>query len=121
MSKLVPNFKVIPLDSVKREAKKILNPQQLQAAIKLCKLLKHYPQDVGLDFGRCGDGFELRIDDPIISNQGWLRAAFWVHEKAKVIYIVDVFWKKTNRISQADLHRINHRIRQLKLALSRKF
>ena len=120
MSHPTANYKVIPLQQVRRDAKKILNPQQLQAAIKLCKLLKYYPQNVGLDFERCVDGFELRIDDPVINKQGWLRAAFWVHEKAKVIYIVDVFWKKTNQVSQADLHRINHRIRQLKLTLARK-
>lgn len=120
MKEPVAKFRVSALHAVRREARKILNPQQLHAAIKICKLLKYYPQDVGLDFGRCGDGFELRIDDPVISKQGWLRASFWIYEKAKIIYIVDLFWKKTNQISQADLHRINHRIRQLKLALSRK-
>jgi hypothetical protein len=42
-----------------------------------------------------------------------------VHEKSRTIYIVDLFWKKTNKISVADLHRVNHRIRGLKLLLSK--
>jgi phage-related protein len=118
MKNLRVNFKVIPLPVVKHEAKKMLNPAQLKAAIDHTKKLKYYPQDVGLSIGSCGEGFELRIKDSIIDKQGWLRAGFWVHEKTRIIYIVDVFWKKTNRISQADIIRINHRIRRVKLALS---
>jgi phage-related protein len=47
-----------------------------------------------------------------------LRAIFWVHEASRTIYIVDLFWKKTNRVSVADVHRANHRIRQLKALLA---
>ena len=43
---------------------------------------------------------------------------FWVHEKSRTIYIVDLFWKKTNKVSVADLHRLNHRIQRLKLLLA---
>ncbi len=53
-----------------------------------------------------------------LSPQGWLRAIFWVHDAGKGIYIVDLFWKKTNKISVADIHRANHRIRQLKALLA---
>jgi len=61
---------------------------------------------------------ELRLESPAINPQGWLRAMFWVHEKSRTIYIVDLFWKKTNRVTVADLHRVNHRIiRQLKAQL----
>ena len=119
-SKQPPNFKVVPLDTVRHEAKKILTPQQLKAAIDHVKLLKFYPDDVGLDFGPCGEGFELRVDEPIISKQSWLRVGFWVCNKTKSIYIVDVFWKKENRISTADRLRIEHRIRKLQQQLGRK-
>lgn len=61
---------------------------------------------------------ELRLEGDAIHRQGWLRAILWTHEASKTIYIVDLFWKKTNRLSVADLHRINHRIRQLKALLS---
>lgn len=56
---------------------------------------------------------ELRVESKAVDQQGWLRAIFYTHNPSKTIYIVDLFWKKTNRVSVADLHRINHRIRQL--------
>ena len=68
---------------------------------------------------RAGDGMELSIEHPAIGKQGWLRAIFWIHEKGRTIYIVDLFWKKTNTISPADKLRANHRIRALKAALAR--
>ena len=115
-----PKFKVVPLDAVRHEAKKILTPQQLKAAIEHVKLLKFYPEDVELDFGPCGEGFELRVDEPIISRKGWLRVAFWVSEKTKIVYLVDIFWKKENRVSTADRLRIDHRIRKLRHQLGEK-
>lgn len=105
---------------VVRGAKKILSKTQLKVAIDIAKRLKYYPQDVGLSIEPCGEGFELRIEDPIINKQGWLRAGFWVCENEQTIYIVDVFWKKTNCIAVADIIRINHRIRQLRFALFRR-
>ncbi len=44
---------------------------------------------------------------------------FWIDEKSKAIYIVDLFWKKSNAISTADRLRANQRIRGLKQALAR--
>jgi phage-related protein len=32
--------------------------------------------------------------------------------------IVDIFWKKTNKVSLADIHRANDRIRRLKALLA---
>jgi phage-related protein len=61
---------------------------------------------------------ELRIESKSLNQQGWLRAMFFVDDGSKTIYIVDLFWKKTNKVSLADLHRINHRVRQLKSMLS---
>jgi len=49
---------------------------------------------------------ELRLEGDAINRQGWLRAIFWTHEARKTIYVVDLFWKKTNKVSVADLHRI---------------
>jgi phage-related protein len=71
-----------------------------------------------LSIERCGEGMELHLESSAINVQGWLRAVFWVHEKSRTIYIVDLFWKKTNKITVADLHRANHRIRQLKAELA---
>lgn len=111
-------YTVIPLSVVKREAKKMLTPQQLREGICLAKLLRNYPSVPELSIGPCGDGMELRLESPAINPQGWLRAIFWIHEKKREIYIIDLFWKKTNKVTIADLHRANHRIRQLKLELS---
>jgi phage-related protein len=61
---------------------------------------------------------ELRIEHPEIGKRGWLRAIFWIDERARTIYIVDLFWKKTNTISLADKLRANQRIRGLKAALA---
>ena len=63
---------------------------------------------------------ELRLEAKAINRQGWLRAVFWVHEKRRTIYIVDLFWKKTNKISVADRHRVNHRIQWLERLLAKE-
>jgi phage-related protein len=113
-------YRVLPLPLVEKEAKKILSAKQLKEGIRLTKKLKNYPQAKGMKIERCGDGIELKIESaetPSINKQGWLRAIFWVWEVKKTIFIVDLFWKKTNQISKADIHRANHRIRGLKEAL----
>ncbi len=112
------SFRVLPLPVVQRDAKKLLTVRQLREGIALTKGLRHYPTISGLSIGRCGEGMELRLESPAINPQGWLRAIFWVHEKSLTIYIVDLFWKKTNKVTIADLHRANHRIRQLRAALA---
>src|SRR5439155_512278 len=79
-----------------------LSREQLRAGINLSRSLRFYPHVPDLSIGRCGDGMELRIEHPAIGKKGWLRALFWIDEKTKTIYIVDLFWKKTNAISPAD-------------------
>ena len=111
-------YRVLPLPRVQREGIKLLTAEQLAEGITLTKRLGHYPDASDLSIEPCGDGMELRLEGDAINRQGWLRAIFWVHEASKTIYVVDLFWKKTNRVSVADLHRINHRIRQLKAQLS---
>ena len=96
----------------------MLTAQQLTEAIHLAKRLRFYPDLPDLSIEPCGDGMELRIEGEAINRQGWLRAIFWTHDASKTIYIVDLFWKKTNKVSVADLHRIDHRIRQLKALLA---
>jgi len=98
--------------------KKLLTAQQLAEGIALSKRLRNYPDVPDLSIEPCGDGLELRLEGDTINQQGWLRSVFLVDEATKTIYIVDLFWKKTNRVSTADLHRINHRIRQLKALLA---
>ena len=110
-------YRVLPLPQVQREARKILTAQQLEEGISLAKELRYYPDIPDLSIEPCGDGMELRLEGDAINRQGWLRAIFWMHEASRTIYIVDIFWKKTNRIGVADLHRINHRVRQLKALL----
>ncbi|NBQ58579.1 MAG: hypothetical protein EBU32_09410 [Opitutaceae bacterium] len=114
----VKRYRLLPLPITQREAKKLLSPAQLQEGIKLVRLLRFYPDVPDLNLEPCGDGVELRLKGKVINQQGWLRAIFWVHDAGKVIYIVDLFWKKTNKISVADIHRANHRIRQLKALLA---
>jgi phage-related protein len=111
------NYRVLPLPRVQREAKKLLSMQQLKEGIGLAKRLQFYPNDPELSYEPCGDGMELRVesqDTPNIKKQGWLRAIFWVHENSRIIYLVDLFWKKNNKIKPADVQRANHRIRLLK-------
>ena len=115
----LPRYKVQPLPVAQKWAKKTLSNVQLRKGIKLARVLRFYPNVPELDIQRCGDGMELRIEHPSIGKQGWLRAIFWIYEKEKTIYIVDIFWKKTNAISPADKLRANHRIRALKAALAR--
>jgi len=115
----LPRYKVQPLPVAQKWAKKTLSNVQLREGIKLARVLRFYPNVPELDIQRCGDGMELRIKHPSIGKQGWLRAIFWIYEKEKTIYIVDIFWKKTNAISPADKLRANHRIRALKAALAR--
>ncbi len=115
----LPRYKVQPLPVAQKWAKKTLSNVQLREGIKLARVLRFYPNVPELDIQRCGDGMELRIEHPSIGKQGWLRAIFWIYEKEKTIYIVDIFWKKTNAISPADKLRASHRIRALKAALAR--
>jgi len=115
------NYRVLPLPRVQREARKMLTTQQLQEGIGLARRLRFYPHDAELKYEPCGDGMELRIeslDTPNIKKQGWLRAIFWVDEKSRIIYLVDLFWKKSNQIKPADVQRANHRIRLLKAQIA---
>jgi len=113
-------YLVLPLPLVEKEAKKILSPKQLREGIKLALKLRSYPQAEDVKFEPCGDGLELKIESaetPAINQQGWLRAIFWVWEAKRTIFIVDLFWKKGNRVAKADIHRANHRIRGLRQML----
>jgi hypothetical protein len=110
-------YLVLPLPVVQREAKKLLTAQQLREGIGLAKRLRDYPDVPDLSIERCGDGLELRLESPAINPQGWLRAIFWIHEKSRTIYLVHLFWKKSNKVTVADVHRANHRIRLLKAEL----
>ncbi|HEY4246169.1 MAG TPA: hypothetical protein VGM64_04890 [Lacunisphaera sp.] len=111
-------YRVLPLPIVQKEARKLLTAQQLVEGISLTKQLRHYPDVPDLSIEPCGDGMELRLAGQAIDRQGWLRAIFWIYDVKKTIYIVDLFWKKSNRVSTADMHRINFRIRQLKALLA---
>jgi hypothetical protein len=111
-------YQVLPLPRVQCEARKLLSADQLREAIRLARRLRFYPETSGLSLEPCGLGFELRLEHPDIGQQGWLRAIFWIHEGKKEIYVVDLFWKKSNRISVADQQRANHRIRQLQFLLN---
>ena len=118
MSHTIARYKVLPLPVVQKWAKKELSSEQLRAGINLVRRLRFYPHVADLSLERCGEGMELRIEHPEIGKRGWLRAIFWIDEKYRTIYIVDLFWKKTNAISTADRLRANHRIRRLKLELA---
>jgi len=114
----VVRYRVLPPPRVQKEGKKLLTVQQLAEGITISKQLRYYPDVPDLSIEPCGDGLELRLEGDTINQQGWLRSIFWVHDASKIFYIVDLFWKKTNRVSTADLHRINHRIRELKTLLA---
>src|SRR5258706_15687048 len=111
-------YRPLPLPRAQREAKKLLTADQLREGTALARQLRFYPNIPDLSIEPCGDGMELRLEAKAINRQGWLRAVFWVHEKTRTIYIVDLFWKKTNKVSVADLHRIKHRVQWLKLLLA---
>ncbi len=119
MASVRPNYKVLPLPVVQKWASKKLSTVQLRQGIRLARQLRFYPDVPDLDIERCGDGLKLEIEHPSIGQQGWLRAIFWIDEKSKTIYVVDIFWKKSNAISTADRLRANQRIRELKQALAR--
>ena len=119
MANRLSQYKVFPLPVVQKWARKRLSVVQLREGIKLARRLRFYPDVPDLHIERCGDGMELRIEHPSIGKTGWLRAIFWIDEKAKTIYIVDLFWKKTNKIALADVTRANHRIRRLRAELAK--
>lgn len=117
MKKQRASYQVLPLPVVQKWAKKALSRSQLWAGIALARQLRFYPDVPDLRIEPCGDGMELRIEHPEIGKRGWLRAVFWIDEKSGTIYLVDLFWKKTNAFSTADKLRASHRIRGLKAAL----
>ena len=114
----VARYRLLPLPLVQKEAKKLLTPAQLREGIALVRQLRFFRAVSDLSIEPCGDGIELRVEGKAINQRGWLRAIFWVHGASRTIYVVDLFWKKTNRVSVADIHRANHRIRQLKTLLA---
>jgi phage-related protein len=111
-------YRVLPLPRVQREAKKLLTSQQLHEGIQLARRLRRYPDTADLSIEAFGEGMELRIESPAINKQGWLRAIFWVHPPSRTIYIVDLFWKKTNAIATADRLRARDRITRLRRQLT---
>jgi hypothetical protein len=111
------NYRVLPLPVAQKWARKELSRSQLRAGIKLARQLRFYPDVPDLGIEPCGEGMELRIEHPEIGKRGWLRAIFWIDEKSRTIYVVDLFWKTGNAISTADKVRANHRIRGLKTSL----
>ena len=119
MSHSIARYKVLPLPVVQKWAKKELSSEQLRAGINLARRLRFYPHVADLSLEQCGEGMELRIEHPEIGKRGWLRAIFWIDEREKAIYVVDLFWKKRNSISTADRLRADHRIRGLKMALAK--
>lgn len=119
MADRVSQYNVLPLPFVQKWAAKNLSVVQLREGIKIAKRLRFYPNVPDLKIERCGDGLKLEVEHPSIGQQGWLRAIFWIDEKRKTVYVVDIFWKKSNAISTADRLRANQRIRELKQALAR--
>jgi phage-related protein len=119
MADRLSHYNVLPLPVVQKWAAKNLSVVQLREGIKLTKRLRFYPNVPDLKIERCGDGLKLEVEHPSIGQQGWLRAIFWIEEKSKTVYVVDIFWKKSNAISSADRLRANQRIRELKQILAR--
>jgi phage-related protein len=112
-------YKVIPLPIVEKIAKKLLTDEQRRAAIKIAEQLEDFPNVAHVDLDKCGEGIRVAFESPEIDKQGWLRGIFWIDDKQRVIYFVDLFWKKTNRIAFADVTRANHRIRKLRTELAK--
>ena len=119
MSKPPQKYQVLPLPAVQKIAKKILNDEQRRAAINIAEQLEDYPNVQHLDLDNCGEGVRIAFRSPEINKQGWLRGIFWIDDKERIIYFVDLFWKKTNKIALADVIRANHRIRGLRAGLAK--
>ena len=118
MAKPPQKYQVLPLPIVEKAERKILNDEQRHAAIKIAEQLEDYPDVQHLDLDKCGEGIRIAFRSPEINKQGWLRGIFWIDDKERVIYFVDLFWKKTNKIALADVLRANHRIRRLRAELA---
>jgi len=118
MLKPSQKYQVLPLPIVEKAAKKILNDEQRRTAINIAEQLEDYPNVQHLDLDKCGEGIRIAFRSPEINKQGWLRGIFWIDDKERVIYFVDLFWKKTNKIALADVLRANHRIRRLRAELA---
>jgi hypothetical protein len=119
MSKPPQKYQVLPLPLVEKAAKKILNDEQRRAAINIAEQLVDYPNVQHLDLDKCGEGIRIAFRSPEINKRGWLRGIFWIDDKKRVIYFVDLFWKKTNKIALADVLRANHRIRRLRAEIAK--
>ena len=117
MPKPPQKYTVLPLPIVEKAAKKILNDEQRRAAINIAEQLEDFPNVQHLDLDKCGEGIRLAFRAPELNKQGWLRGIFWIDDKERIVYFVDLFWKKTNKIALADVTRANHRIRRLRAEL----
>ena len=64
----------------------------------MAKQLQYYPDVPHLSIESCGEAMELRLESKSLDRQGWLRAMFFIDDRSKTVYIVDLFWKKTDRL-----------------------
>jgi phage-related protein len=119
MPKLPQKYQVLPLPIVEKTARKILSDEQRRAAINIAEQLEDFPNVQHLDLDKCGEGIRVAFRSPEINKHGWLRGIFWIDDKERIIYFVDLFWKKTNKIALADVTRANHRIRRLRAELAK--
>jgi len=119
MAKPPQKYQVLPLPIVEKAAKKILSDEQRRAAINIAEQLEDFPNVQHLDLDKCGEGTRVAFRSQEINKQGWLRGIFWIDDKERIIYFVDLFWKKTNKIALADVTRANYRIRQLRAELKK--
>ena len=119
MPKPPQKYQVLPLPIVEKTARKILSDEQRRVAINIAEELEEFPNVQHLDLDKCGEGIRVAFRSPEINKRGWLRGIFWIDDKERIIYFVDLFWKKTNKIALADVTRANYRIRRLRAELAK--
>src|SRR5438552_9513723 len=90
-------YQVLPLPIVEKAAKKILTDEERRAASNIAEQLENYPSVQHLDLDKCGEGIRIAFRSPEISKHGWLRGIFWIDDKERTIYFIDLFWKKNEQ------------------------
>lgn len=119
-------FSVKPTRFARRTGKSILKADELAQVLDQLRLLRYWPPiehqaqfESDLDYSKLthrGQVFyELRFD--YIRPRSELRVFFWVHDEKETIWIVDAYWKKTQKLEASVKEKVARRVRTVRGAI----
>lgn len=124
---MAAEYSVRPTRQARRSGKKLLKPSELYWVIGLLRLLRHWPGltdekfQNDLDFEKIttngAEYYELRIEDSSVLSRRNLRVFFWIDQDTRTIWIVDAYWKKTQKLETSVRLRVARKVNAARAAI----